>query len=118
MSAIVLAQPNAVILVMDEEKKKLPPGTKFNKDAPFKIQATSDKPDAVMVGPFNIVRPGPKLTIPIAPKSGEATITVELNVNYCSEGNEGLCYFKSAKLVIPLKVASNGRPSASATYSL
>ncbi len=96
----------------------LPKGTKFNKDAPFKIQATSDKPDSVTVGQFNFDKPAAKLAIPISAKSGEATITVELNVNYCSEGNEGLCYFKFARLVIPLKVGATGRASATATYTL
>ena len=97
---------------------QLPRGTKFNKDAPFRIQATSEKPNAVEVGALNITEGAPKLTIPISPKQGETTITVDMSINYCASDNTGLCYFKEARLRIPLKVAPDGSKTPSAQYTL
>ena len=96
----------------------LPKGTKFNKAAPFRIQAKSDKPDSVAVGEFKITEASNKLTIPLTPKTGEASIAVELLINYCASGNEGLCYFKETTLVIPLKVTPGAANAVAATYTL
>lgn len=97
---------------------KLPKGTKFNLAAPFQIAAVSDKPEAVTVGPLNLKEPADTLTIPITPKTGEAIITVDLAINYCAVGNEGLCYFKETRLKIPLKVTPNGAANATVRYTL
>lgn len=97
---------------------RLPKGTKFNRGAPFRIAAMSDRPEAVSIGPLNISAPSSKLTIPISPKSGEANITVEMSINYCAERNEGLCYFKEARLVVPMKVTPSGASSVSVSYAL
>src|SRR5205823_4550076 len=97
---------------------QLPAGTKFNKDAPFRIKATSNSPGAVRIGTFSIPSPTEKLSIPIEPKSGEATITIDLDVNYCKIGTEGLCFFKEARLEIPLRVTATGAASASAVCFL
>ncbi len=45
------------------------------------------------------------------PMAGESDIQVVYAIYYCREGNEGLCYFKEGRLLLPLKVqlgASNG----------
>jgi DNA-binding beta-propeller fold protein YncE len=97
---------------------QLPKGTKFNKEAPFRIQATSAAPNSVTVGSFDIKEAAEKLTIPISPKQGEATITVELSINYCASDNTGLCYFKEARLLIPVRVSPTGKRTASASYTL
>lgn len=97
---------------------QLPAGTKFNLDAPFSITAQSDKPDAVTVGAVNIAKPTKTISIPITAKSGQATITVDLSLNYCAEGNEGLCYFKEIRAVVPVRVEAGGRGSALVTVTL
>jgi DNA-binding beta-propeller fold protein YncE len=96
----------------------LPRGTKFNRAAPFRIQAKSSKPESVAIGEFKITDPSNKLTVPLIPKEGEASIAVELMINYCSVGNEGLCYFKETRLVIPVKVTAGAGKTVSAVYSL
>ncbi|HXG23535.1 MAG TPA: NHL repeat-containing protein, partial [Chthonomonadales bacterium] len=97
---------------------RLPKGTRLNKNAPFHIVATSDRPESVGVGPLNISAPSSKLTIPISPRAGTANITVKMSINYCAEGNEGLCYFKEAKLVVPMKVTPSGASSVFINYAL
>lgn len=97
---------------------ELPAGTKFNKEAPFRIQATSEKPGAVEIGAFSIKDAAHRLSIPITPKAGETQITVEMSINYCAEGNAGLCYFKEARLKIPVKVTPNGSPTVLINYTL
>jgi thiol-disulfide isomerase/thioredoxin len=96
---------------------QLPKGTKLNKNAPFVVKAASDKPELVGVGTVDTSNPAVHLSIPISPKLGQATITVDVSVNYCSEGNEGLCYFKQARLVVPVKVSGTGGQAASITYT-
>jgi len=93
----------------------LPAGTKFNPGAPFTLKATSDKPASVAVGVLKAPRPAARLRIPLTVKQGAATVIVQMSVNYCDTGNEGLCYFKEARLVVPLKSAVGGttRPSVS-----
>jgi len=97
---------------------ELPKGTKFNKAAPFRARAKSDRPEAVAVGAFQATQPAAKLSIPIVPKSGEATLSVDLTIHYCDAGNEGLCYFKETRLIVPVRVAPGGASSASVTYAL
>jgi DNA-binding beta-propeller fold protein YncE len=91
---------------------ELPKGTKLNPDAPFIVAATSDKPDAVTVGTFSFSKPSKTISIPITAKSGQATVTIDLTLNYCAEGNEGLCYFKEVRAVVPIKVEAGGRTNA------
>jgi DNA-binding beta-propeller fold protein YncE len=97
---------------------QLPAGTKFNAEAPFSISAQSDKPDAVAVGALNISKAAKTISIPITAKAGQATITVDLSLNYCAEGNEGLCYFKEIRAVVPVRVEAGGRSNALVTVSL
>jgi hypothetical protein len=96
----------------------LPKGTKFNLAAPFSIKVISSKPEVIGIDDVKISEPSAKLKLPILPKSGEATIFVEMNVNYCNEGNEGLCYFKEVRLLVPIRVSATGSPNPSVAYSL
>jgi len=91
---------------------QLPKGTKLNVEAPFSLTASSDKPDSVTVGTVSISKPAMTLSIPITAKAGQATVTIDFGLNYCAEGNEGLCYFKDIRAVIPLRVEPSGRQNA------
>jgi len=96
---------------------ELPKGTKFNPEAPFAVTAVSDNPEAVGVGAVNLTKAAHNLSIPITAKSGQATITVELSLNYCSVGNSGLCYFKEIRAVVPVRVDGAGKMSAIVTVA-
>jgi hypothetical protein len=97
---------------------QLPKGTKFNKEAPFRLEATSDKPDSVKVGPVGATQAASSISIPITAASGEATIQIQVGINYCNEGNNGLCYFKEVRITAPVKVTPNGAAAARVVYAL
>jgi thiol-disulfide isomerase/thioredoxin len=111
--AVTLA-PDARSLTVQIE---LPKGTKFNPAAPFSIKAASNKPEVVTVGDLASAKPAKSISVPLTLKPGESTVTVDLLINYCNEGNEGLCYFKEIRLVVPVKVEAGGAPSAQVTYA-
>ena len=58
------------------------------------------------------------MSIPISTRLGEAAVSVELSVNYCNEGNEGLCYFKEVRLVIPVKITASGTAAPVVAFPL
>ncbi|MCS6775508.1 MAG: thioredoxin-like domain-containing protein [Chthonomonadaceae bacterium] len=97
---------------------QLPGGTKFTPGAPFRVQAVSDQPESVTVGKFSIAEPTDMLAIPITPRQGKATITVNLSVNYCATDNTGLCYFKEVRLVVPVQVSPEGSSNPMVTCEL
>jgi DNA-binding beta-propeller fold protein YncE len=109
----VAAGATAIDLVL-----QLPKGTKLNKEAPFLLKASSSKPEAVGVTATVQTKAAPRLTIPIKATGGEATLTVDLQVSYCNEGNEGLCFFKEARLLVPVKVSPGGSATPVVTYTL
>jgi DNA-binding beta-propeller fold protein YncE len=109
----VAAGATAIDLVI-----QLPKGMKLNKEAPFLLKASSSKPEAVGVTATVQTKAAPRLTIPIKVTGGEATLTVDLQVSYCNEGNEGLCYFKEARLLVPVKVTTGGSAAPVVTYTL
>jgi len=83
---------------------KLPDGMKFNHLAPFNIEMTSSQPEVVRPEKINITKGSFKLKLPLAVNPGDAVITVDLNFSYCGIKNASLCYFKDARLVIPIRV--------------
>ncbi|MCP4583000.1 MAG: hypothetical protein GY839_15435 [candidate division Zixibacteria bacterium] len=72
---------------------KLPAGNKFNHAAPFDIKASSDKPEIIEIGEYDIKRGTRKLKLPVKVKPGEATLNIDLNFSYCGIVNKSLCYF-------------------------
>ena len=87
---------------------KLPDQMKFNDKAPFKIKASSDNSKVVEIEEFDIKKAARILNIPISAKTGNALITVDLLVNYCTIADEGLCFFRDVRLQIPVDVADDG----------
>ena len=97
---------------------KLPDQMKFNGKAPFKIRASSDNSKVVEVEKFNIKKAAKKLNIPISAKSGNALVTVDLLVNYCTIADEGLCFFRDVRLQIPVDVADDGIDAFEVEYAV
>lgn len=95
----------------------LPKGTEFTKDAPFNLEVKSDNPKVVNIKGSAISKPMEKLEIPIVASTGKALVTVDLNIYYCS-GNQGQCYFKDARLKIPVSVIDKGGATLAATYEI
>jgi DNA-binding beta-propeller fold protein YncE len=96
---------------------KLPKGTEFTKDAPFSIECKSDNTKVIDFKSVNISQPSEKLDIPITAMPGMTTLTIDLNVYYCS-GNQGQCYFKDTRLKMPVSVTDKGNPVLLATYQI
>jgi len=86
---------------------KLPAGMKFNNLAPFNIAMSSNNPEVIKPGKFNITKGTGKLILPVAISPGEAVLTIDLNFSYCETTNAELCHFKNARLEIPVKAVKN-----------
>ena len=96
----------------------LPKGLEFNSDAPFSITAQSDKPEVLNIKSDHIKKAEAILELSVLAKTGMANVTVDMNIYYCSLGNRGQCFFKEAKLNIPVNVTSSGSDIFSANYQI
>ncbi len=96
---------------------KLPNGTEFSQGAPFSIDLKSDNPAVVKFNKPNITKPAEKLEIPLAAATGKTIITINMEIYYCS-GNQGQCFFKEARLIIPVIVTEKGGQALTATYQI
>ena len=96
----------------------LPAGTKLNLAGPSNLKANSVDVKTVEVGVFNGAMKATKFALPIAVKSGQTTVTVDADIYYCSKANEGLCYFKSVRLRLPVEVAEGGSEAPVVEYRL
>ncbi len=95
----------------------LPKGTDFTKDAPFSIEPKSDNAKIISFKDVNISKPAGKLEIPITASTGMTTVTIDLSIYYCS-GNQGQCFFKDARLKIPVNVTEKGNQVLAASYKI
>ena len=85
----------------------LPQGLKLNADAPSSMTVSSSQEAALAVEADAASRSGRlsfPVTVPVRAAAGEATLTVDLDIYYCTEGRESLCYFKALRLVLPVTV--------------
>jgi hypothetical protein len=105
-------EPGAASLTLQLE---LPPGYKLNPLAPSAIAVTA-QPGT----PEQIVRnPNLPLTVPVTLTEGETALKVDFTVYYCESEKETLCYFKEARLNIPVSVKKgSGTSKLSASYKL
>lgn len=86
----------------------LPSGTKLNPLAPSNLRVSAADSKLVTLREATREITGLQTELPLSATAGQTTLTIDLDVYYCSKGNEGLCYFKSARLVVPLEVAEGG----------
>src|SRR5262245_12313699 len=94
---------------------ELPPGYKLNLQAPSALTVAS-----LAGGAEQTVRnPQFPVSIPIKLSEADATIRVDYIVYYCEAEKESLCYFKEARLNLPVVVKPGaGNRVLSATYKL
>ncbi|MEP6755017.1 MAG: thioredoxin-like domain-containing protein [Chthonomonadales bacterium] len=95
----------------------LPKGTKFNKAAPFMLKVTSANGEVVTMAAFTSKTAAPTISIPIDSKLGKTDLKIELMVNYCNTGNEGLCFFKDVRLEVPVTVKGGGSATLAVNYA-
>ena len=101
---------------------ELPRGYKLNALAPTALTITAPQNQVVnLTGgseqTFN--SPSFPVTVPIRVTEGEATLRADFIVYYCEAAKESLCYFKEARLSIPVKVQKGvGSQKLNAAYRL
>ena len=85
----------------------LPQGLKLNADAPSSMTVSSSQ-QAVLAVETDAAGSSGRLSFPVTVSvraaAGEATLTVDLDIYYCTEERESLCYFKALRLVLPVTV--------------
>jgi len=101
---------------------ELPRGYKLNPQAPSRVELTSSDERTLTPGnggKQSIPKPHFPVKTTVKTSEGTATLSADLVLYYCESKKESLCYFKEARLNLPVKVergAKNG--TLSATYRL
>ncbi len=96
----------------------LPAGTKLNLAGPSKLSARSANAQIMELGKFETALKGLKVSLPIQAAPGQTTLTLDADLYYCSKANEGLCFFKSARLTLPIEVAADGSAAPTVEYKI
>jgi sugar lactone lactonase YvrE/thiol-disulfide isomerase/thioredoxin len=100
----------------------LPAGYKFNAEAPTRVVVHSaDKAILSFAGgdEQSFKRPDFPLTIPVRTVAGGTEVRIELTLYYCEKEDANFCFFKEARLVLPVKVeAAAGSNELEVSYSV
>ncbi len=102
-------EPGAATLVLTLE---LPRGHKLNAQAPSAAGVTTAESRVVALkdGPQQVFRnPVFPITIPVKVGEGETRLTVTFTLYYCEADKESLCYFKEARVTVPVKARKGAR---------
>ncbi|HXI54125.1 MAG TPA: thioredoxin-like domain-containing protein [Candidatus Saccharimonadales bacterium] len=86
----------------------LPAGTKLNSLASSRYRAAPVDAKVIRLGEASGEVGKPRISLPWVVSVGQTTLNLDLDLYYCSTANEGLCYYKSARLVVPVEVAEGG----------
>ena len=101
---------------------ELPAGYKLNSQAPTAVMIVTSKPETLSLGgnaSQTFANPNFPLTIPVTVSEGDATVTIDFVVYYCESAKESLCFFKEARLRIPVSAKKDsGNRTLAATYKL
>lgn len=112
-------EPGDATLILQLE---LPAGYKLNAQAPSALTITTAQNSAVtLASSADQITRNPKFPISVSIKAGEgdAIIKADFIVYYCEAAKESLCYFKEARLSLPVKVMKGtGTHKLSARYKL
>lgn len=112
-------EPGSATLTLQLE---LPIGYKLNTLAPTAVVVTSSQQQIVNLNKasqqsFN--NPPFPLTIALKAGEGETNLQVNVVIYYCESAKESLCYFKEARLTLPVKVKKGaGNDKITALYRL
>jgi DNA-binding beta-propeller fold protein YncE len=100
----------------------LPAGYKLNAEAPSALTVAASPGQAVNItGGAERVFSNPRfpVRVPIKVSEGEAVLRADFVVYYCEAVKESLCFFKEARVSIPVKVVKgSGNHRLSGTYKL
>ena len=113
---------------------ELPAGYKPNTQAPSAVTIATEQTQAVSlainpaispainpaINMDQIIRnPNFPVSVPIKANEGDAIVRADFIVYYCEAAKESLCYFKEARVSVPVKVRKGtGSHELSATYKL
>ncbi|HXG65828.1 MAG TPA: hypothetical protein VNO70_12040, partial [Blastocatellia bacterium] len=101
---------------------ELPKGYKLNPQAPTALSVASAQKEVVSFkgeAEQTFRNPAFPVTVPINATEGETTVNANFVVYYCEAGKESLCYFKEARLTLPIKVKKGaGNRKLTAVYKL
>ncbi|MHC4561175.1 MAG: thioredoxin-like domain-containing protein [Planctomycetota bacterium] len=97
-------RPGAVTVKID---LTLPEGLKLNADAPSSVVAISSN-EAALALAEDFDDQSVALTLPMTISAtaaeGDAMLTADTYIYYCSDGREAVCYFKQLRFVVPVAV--------------
>ena len=112
-------EPGDVTLTVQLE---LPPGYKLNAIAPTALTITGPQGQSVSSSAGaeqTFSNPKFPVTVPLKVSEGDAAVRADLVVYFCEAAKESLCFFKEARLSIPVKAAKGaGNQKITATYKL
>ena len=109
-------EPGDASLILEIE---LPAGYKLNEQAPSAVSVIASPGEIVSLSSEPIRSPRFPVSIPIKVAEGDAVIAVNLVLYYCESARETLCYFKEARLRIPVSVKiSAANHTLSAIYKV
>ncbi len=98
---------------------ELPKGYKLNALAPSALKITSESSAVSIGGESTFRNPQFPVNVPIKTSEGDATVKAEFVIYYCESEKESLCYFKEARISVPVKVKQGaGTRKVAATYKL
>jgi hypothetical protein len=90
--------------VMLRLKLSLPRTLKFIDNAPVKLAAKSSDPEIIEIGEGAGNDPGKGFVFPLSVTPGKADLYLYYRVVCCTKGHDAACFFKEAKLRIPVAV--------------
>ena len=92
----------------------LPPGYKLNPQAAVVYRVTADGEQGLVPASELGVRDAAdvegetiRFRVPLAAKSGRATLQVAVNYTFCRDGASGLCKLGSLRWTVPVEVAAD-----------
>ena len=101
---------------------ELPSGYKLNAQAPSALTVASPQKGVVGLGDGSeqtFRNPQFPVSIPIKVGEGETTVKASFLIYYCESAKESLCYFKEARVSVPVKAKKGaGNRKLVATYKL
>jgi hypothetical protein len=105
----VTVAPGRVTLTLNVE---LPPGYKFNPEAPLIVRLPDEADGAVHTFEAGTL---PALALEI---DSDRDLALDLTVYYCEAADARLCLIDTAQLVLPVLVAAGGRTEATVAYAI
>ena len=101
---------------------ELPTGYKLNAQAPSSLSVAALQNQAVTLSDGaaqNFSNPTFPVTVPVTANEGETSVRVDFILYYCEAVKESLCYFKEARVIIPVKaIKGAGSHKLSVKYKL